>query len=169
MTLPLLFPKLGYNGLGQYVLLEDFLHEGNSENFIVPQGFVTDLASVPRVFWSLLPPQGGYEAAAVLHDYLCIQLARARRLNQTAPVSSTDTDGLFRHIMRSWGVGPVTRWVMWTGVRWGALFNPARRAGWWKGWQPWQVLGISVAGLVLALAGALAIHFGVDVVLGWLS
>ncbi|MCS3689390.1 DUF1353 domain-containing protein [Bradyrhizobium elkanii] len=36
----------------------------------VPKGFVTDLASIPRVFWSLLRPDGEYAHAAVIHDYL---------------------------------------------------------------------------------------------------
>lgn len=36
----------------------------------VPSGFVTDFASVPRVFWSVLPPDGDYVAAAVVHDWL---------------------------------------------------------------------------------------------------
>ncbi|WP_250530524.1 DUF1353 domain-containing protein, partial [Caballeronia sp. ATUFL_F1_KS4A] len=27
---------------------------------IVPTGFVTDLASIPRIFWSVLPPDGDY-------------------------------------------------------------------------------------------------------------
>ena len=36
----------------------------------VPDGFVTDLASVPRLLWWLLPPFGSYTQAAVLHDWL---------------------------------------------------------------------------------------------------
>lgn len=36
----------------------------------VPTGFVTDFASVPRLFWSLLRPDGVYSYAAVIHDYL---------------------------------------------------------------------------------------------------
>ena len=36
----------------------------------VPIGFVTDFASVPRAFWSLLRPDGEYAYAAVIHDYL---------------------------------------------------------------------------------------------------
>ena len=35
-----------------------------------PKGFVTDLASIPRVFWSALRPDGLYAYAAILHDYL---------------------------------------------------------------------------------------------------
>lgn len=40
--------------------------------FKVPEGFVSDGASVPRVFWSLFPPVGRYFLAAVLHDYLLV-------------------------------------------------------------------------------------------------
>lgn len=36
----------------------------------VPVGFISDLASVPRIFWSVLPPFGRYTAAAVLHDWM---------------------------------------------------------------------------------------------------
>lgn len=36
----------------------------------VPTGFVTDLASVPRILWSKYPPTGRYAYAAVIHDYL---------------------------------------------------------------------------------------------------
>lgn len=37
----------------------------------IPKGYLTDGASVPRVFWSLLPPWGKYGQAVVVHDYLC--------------------------------------------------------------------------------------------------
>ncbi|WP_245591415.1 DUF1353 domain-containing protein [Derxia gummosa] len=37
---------------------------------VVPAGFVTDLASIPRVFWSALPPDGAYTFPAIVHDYL---------------------------------------------------------------------------------------------------
>lgn len=36
----------------------------------VPKGFKTDLASIPRLFWVLLPKSGPYDRAAVLHDFL---------------------------------------------------------------------------------------------------
>ena len=35
-----------------------------------PTGFVTDFASIPRVFWSLLRPDGEYTYPAIIHDYL---------------------------------------------------------------------------------------------------
>lgn len=36
----------------------------------VEAGFITDFASVPRIFWNLLPPTGRYARAALLHDKL---------------------------------------------------------------------------------------------------
>lgn len=41
----------------------------------VPVGFVTDFASIPRLFWNILPPTGWYGAAAVVHDY-CYRYGR---------------------------------------------------------------------------------------------
>lgn len=39
----------------------------------VPEGFVTDGASVPRLLWWLFPPTGRYFLAAVVHDWLLEQ------------------------------------------------------------------------------------------------
>ena len=36
----------------------------------IPEGRVTDLASVPRLFWIVFPPFGLYTVAAVIHDEL---------------------------------------------------------------------------------------------------
>lgn len=36
----------------------------------VPSGFISDLASIPKIFWNVLPPFGLYSAAAVIHDWL---------------------------------------------------------------------------------------------------
>lgn len=40
------------------------------EKIVVPIGFITDLASIPRCLWSILPPHDYYAKAAILHDYL---------------------------------------------------------------------------------------------------
>ena len=38
----------------------------------IPFGFRTDGASVPRIFWSLFPPnRTDYLPCAIIHDYLC--------------------------------------------------------------------------------------------------
>jgi hypothetical protein len=44
----------------------------------VPVGFITDFASIPAPFWPLLPPDGEYTYAAVVHDYLYWDQGRPR-------------------------------------------------------------------------------------------
>lgn len=43
---------------------------GKINKIVVPAGFKTDYASIPRFFWRVLPPVGKYDRAAVVHDYL---------------------------------------------------------------------------------------------------
>ena len=38
--------------------------------FIIPKGFKTDLSSVPRVLWGIMPPFGNFLIAALVHDYM---------------------------------------------------------------------------------------------------
>ena len=152
-------PELFYTGRGLYRVTNQPAYRGRHQLIIVPRGTVTDLASVPRVFWILLPPFGGDAAAAVLHDWLCQLLALQYRLGvqmAPAPVDAVDTDGLFRRVMRESGVGFCTRWAMWAGVRWGALANPARRAG-WLSTAP-QVLTITATELAALLSALYAVH-----------
>ena len=67
------------------LLLEDAGMRGNSRMFMltrrfrylssygcieVPEGFITDGASVPRAFWNIFDPFGDYFEAAVIHDFL---------------------------------------------------------------------------------------------------
>lgn len=49
----------------------------------VPAGFVTDLASIPRVFFSLLRPDGTYTYPAIVHDYLYWTQERSREESDT--------------------------------------------------------------------------------------
>lgn len=45
-------------------------HIGKYPTVEVPYGFVTDLASIPRVLWPIMPPASKYTHAAIVHDYL---------------------------------------------------------------------------------------------------
>lgn len=48
-----------------------YVGEENSAQVItVPAGFITDFASIPRLFWRILPKWGKYGNAAVVHDFL---------------------------------------------------------------------------------------------------
>ena len=44
----------------------------NGMNINIPKGFTWDLSSVPRLFWAILPPDGDFELAYLIHDYLWI-------------------------------------------------------------------------------------------------
>jgi hypothetical protein len=73
----------------------------------VPVGFVTDLASIPRVFWSLLRPDGEYTYPAIIHDYMYWTQARPR---ETA-------DMIFKLGMQDFGVSPATIATIYNAVR----------------------------------------------------
>jgi len=52
-------------------LLEDFKIQIDDMVVVVPAGFLTNGASVPRMFWWLCPPLAGpFGDAAVVHDYM---------------------------------------------------------------------------------------------------
>jgi len=148
-------PQLRYVGLGRYLTVGPTTYVGRHDVLNIPPDTATDLASVPRIFWALLPPSGAYERSAVLHDWLCQRLAAG-----DSPINSRNTDGLFRRVMREAGVGLITRWVMWCGVRWGALINSARRAGWWR--DAPAVLAITALILAATVAVLLGVHTAVD-------
>ena len=55
----------------KYILLKDIrvlLRDG--QMVIIPKGFVWDLSSAPRFLWGLFPPDGDFEFASLIHDYL---------------------------------------------------------------------------------------------------
>jgi hypothetical protein len=41
----------------------------SDEIIIVPEGFITNFASVPRIFWPIISPIDNHAKAAILHDY----------------------------------------------------------------------------------------------------
>ena len=52
----------------KFILLEDFVYNG----YVVPKGYITDGATIPRIFWSFCPPnRPDILPAAIIHDYLC--------------------------------------------------------------------------------------------------
>ena len=75
--------------------------------FEIPTGFVTDVASVPRMMWWLFPPSGRDMAAALLHDYLL----------QSALVPRATADHLFLEAMTRIDVATWQRITMFAAVR----------------------------------------------------
>ena len=55
----------------KYKLLETLEIElTNGKVILIEEGFEWDLSSTPRFLWALLPPDGNFELAALIHDYL---------------------------------------------------------------------------------------------------
>lgn len=73
----------------------------------VPTGFVTDLASIPRIFWNIMPPFGKYTEAAIVHDYIY-------RLHS---FSRSRCDALFREMMTVLKVKSLAKWTIYIAVR----------------------------------------------------
>lgn len=87
----------------------------------VPAGFVTDLASVPRFFWRIVPPFGKYTPAAVVHDFLYSSQNLSRAM----------ADAVFLEAMGVLGVPKWKRVSMYLAVR---CF----------GWGPWRRATLTV-------------------------
>lgn len=75
--------------------------------FIVPQGFVTDLASVPRVPIAYMLTGGTSNEASVVHDFLY----------STHEVLRAIADAVLKEASAVTGVPGWRRWIMWAAVR----------------------------------------------------
>ena len=84
--------------------------------FIVPAGFLTDGASVPRMFWSVCPPMSNYTNAAVLHDYLYHKALNGNL--RPCGYTREEADDLFLAAMEFLGVARWRRKIMYRAVRW---------------------------------------------------
>ena len=106
----------------------------NGMNIIIPKGFEWDLSSAPRFAWSILPPDGDFELAYLIHDYLWINkeemyeffeyydcvfdqkftddemLKWSKVTNGTKKISIRNIDNLIRYYaVRTFG------WLVWNG------------------------------------------------------
>jgi hypothetical protein len=76
--------------------------------FTVPKGVKTDGASVPRAFWSIMPPLSNYTNAAIVHDWLY----QTKRIDNRKIV-----DKIFLYAMAYLGVSRWKRNIMYRAVR----------------------------------------------------
>ena len=90
--------------------------EFSYKDVTVPEGFITDLASVPWPTLMLIPKSGQYNPAALIHDFLYYIQDRSRK----------EADAIFLQAMKDLKINAFKRRVMYYAVR---LF----------GWIPWKV------------------------------
>lgn len=83
----------------------------NSDKYVdVESGFRTDGATIPRMFWWLLPPLGEYSQATTLHDKLCQTYEITQVINGTptqVKIIRKDIDLILAEAM---DVLEVTKW-----------------------------------------------------------
>jgi hypothetical protein len=80
------------------------------DSIVVPAGFVTEFASIPRALWSELSPVGEHTLAAIVHDYLY----------WFQPCEREETDNLLMIAMSQNGVSDLRRGAVYAGVRIGS-------------------------------------------------
>ena len=97
---------------GKWELLEKFEYKigslDSNEIIIIDKGFVTNFASVPRIFWSIYPPYSPeYGKVAVLHDGMYSVKLFSRR----------KCDRIFKEAMEVLWASWFTRNIIWLSVR----------------------------------------------------
>lgn len=110
-------PRLLEAGDGEWVLADDLefsLVVGAGDiKLRVPSGFTTDFASVPRILWSIFPPFGKWQRAAILHDFLYSKQGQCSRYL---------ADAFFLEGMAKLGVPFWRRVLMYLAVRTFGMF-----------------------------------------------
>ena len=104
-------PRLVYRvGAREWELLESFEVSWSALDRLicVPKGFRTDLASIPRIFRSLIPQVGRHIQPAITHDF-CYE--------GQGGLTRAEADLLFLDGMRAVGVRWLRRRAMYLAVR----------------------------------------------------
>ena len=95
-----------WGGTRTYVLLEPLHHDEGT----VPINFLTDGASVPRIFWPIFPHDGATFPAAIIHDWEYQNSIEKRKV----------VDKRFLANMKMLGLGWLHRHMIYRAVRIGA-------------------------------------------------
>lgn len=126
LRLESLAPSKG--GKKLFKVLAPFIYDSDvlKLRITVPEGFVTDLGTVPRLPFAYMLFGGASNEAAVVHDFLYS--------GQAGKVTRAQADDVFFEAMKAEGVAGWRRGPMWFGVR---------MVGWWFYEKP---AGTAVAG-----------------------
>ena len=89
---------------------EDYFYQTSIGIIVVPKGFKTDYASVPRIFRNIINSYGKHGRAAVVHDWLYSSQCKI-------DITRAETDKIFLEIMEECGVNKIKRNLMYRMVR----------------------------------------------------
>lgn len=85
----------------------------------IPAGYMTNGADIPRVFWSLFPPNSPeYLSAVVIHDFLCDRARKKEDFRQA--------DEIFYEMLKELGVSKIKAITFYLSVR---LYHKIRHWG----------------------------------------
>lgn len=92
-----------------------YYRKGERTNeIIVPQGYTSDGATIPKLFWFVLSPFEDYLKCCILHDYLC-------DLFHLGMLERKECDVIFLEAMEQTGIKKSTRIALYFFVRLYAL------------------------------------------------
>lgn len=98
-------------GLKIDIIVGDDLYEVN-----IPEGYLTDGASVPRILWTLNPKWDNSHKAVILHDYLC-EYGVVTINGSTTTIDREKTDKLFLQALEFEGISKLRYTIMHAAVR----------------------------------------------------
>jgi hypothetical protein len=97
-----------------WVLCDDIFFRVNGTLEIIHAGMITDLASVPCVFRSIINTYGNYNLAAIIHDHL---YAHKGVLQDGTKLTRAQCDEIFLRVMLRDQVPCIEATIMWLAVR----------------------------------------------------
>ena len=93
-----------------WLVNEEYCYQTSKGLVVVPKGFRTDYASVPRIFRNIINSYGKHGRAAVVHDWLYSSQCKI-------DVTRAEADKVFLEIMVEWNVKKYKRILMYVLVR----------------------------------------------------
>lgn len=102
---PVLIPQ----GKKDWRLAQSYIRIIDNEYHKVTEGFITDLASVPRFLWVLIPPYGRHTGAAIIHDWYY--------RNGDKHITRAEADWIMFRVMKVDGCSFLKRWIIYIGLR----------------------------------------------------
>lgn len=122
------FPDVAEIAPGTWRLdVADLVVQTLGYTLVVPMGFITDLASVPRALWSIIAPFELGLAGPIVHDWLYRHGGNIACVGAQSPLfNRAQADAILRDIMRQDGI---SRWRCTAGYL-------GVRVGGASSWQP---------------------------------
>lgn len=102
---PCLYPFAHYD----FTLCKPFIYTINQVVYKIPSGFTTDLASIPRLLWSIHAPfKANTIPGAIIHDYLYFC---------PGDLTRKEADSIFYEALIAKKVSVITAYKYWLAVR----------------------------------------------------